>query len=154
NPTEEEVRRIGAFGKGTVQILERRSDKSIKFRVTVSWNPEYPAGIERYERWLGLLQIPEIWGSLDGKYRLTTVPVYAEPRSNANPIGTLQNWMEPFFSNERPYAGTAQFHPANAAAEPRDLTAGRRYAEAAGEFQKILDHRGLVGADPISALAH
>ncbi|MCC6395309.1 MAG: hypothetical protein IT167_32275 [Bryobacterales bacterium] len=28
------------------------------------------------------------------------------------------------------------------------------YAEAAGEFQKILDHRGIVGADPIGALAH
>jgi tetratricopeptide (TPR) repeat protein len=30
----------------------------------------------------------------------------------------------------------------------------RRYAEAAAEFQKILDHRGLVGLDPIDALAH
>ena len=29
-----------------------------------------------------------------------------------------------------------------------------RYAEAAAEFQKILDHRGIVGADPIGALAH
>jgi hypothetical protein len=26
--------------------------------------------------------------------------------------------------------------------------------EAAAEFQKILDHRGIVGADPIGALAH
>ena len=34
------------------------------------------------------------------------------------------------------------------------LIAARRYAEAAAEFQKILDHRGLVGADPIGALAH
>jgi tetratricopeptide (TPR) repeat protein len=34
------------------------------------------------------------------------------------------------------------------------LIAMRRYAEAAGEFQKILDHRGIVGADPIGALAH
>jgi eukaryotic-like serine/threonine-protein kinase len=34
------------------------------------------------------------------------------------------------------------------------LTAARRYAEAAAEFQKILDHRGIVGADPIGALAH
>src|SRR5262249_13184844 len=32
--------------------------------------------------------------------------------------------------------------------------AARRYAEAAAEFQKILDHRGLVGLDPIGALAH
>jgi len=32
--------------------------------------------------------------------------------------------------------------------------AEHRYAEAAAEFQKILDHRGLVGADPIGALAH
>jgi eukaryotic-like serine/threonine-protein kinase len=29
-----------------------------------------------------------------------------------------------------------------------------RYAEAAAQFQKILDHRGIVGADPIGALAH
>jgi tetratricopeptide (TPR) repeat protein len=34
------------------------------------------------------------------------------------------------------------------------LVAGGRYAEAAAEFQKILDHRGIVGADPIGALAH
>ena len=33
------------------------------------------------------------------------------------------------------------------------LMAVQRYAEAAAEFQKILDHRGLVGADPIGALA-
>ena len=32
--------------------------------------------------------------------------------------------------------------------------AEHRHAEAAGEFQKILDHRGIVGADPIGALAH
>ena len=32
--------------------------------------------------------------------------------------------------------------------------ASHRYAEAAGEFQKILDHRGIVGADPVGALAH
>jgi eukaryotic-like serine/threonine-protein kinase len=34
------------------------------------------------------------------------------------------------------------------------LIASHRYAEAAAEFQKILDHRGIVGADPIGALAH
>ncbi len=34
------------------------------------------------------------------------------------------------------------------------LLAERRYAEAAAEFQKILDHRGIVGLDPIGALAH
>ena len=34
------------------------------------------------------------------------------------------------------------------------LIAARRYVEASAEFQKILDHRGLVGADPIGALAH
>jgi eukaryotic-like serine/threonine-protein kinase len=34
------------------------------------------------------------------------------------------------------------------------LVAAHRYAEAAVEFQKILDHRGIVGADPIGALAH
>ena len=32
--------------------------------------------------------------------------------------------------------------------------AERRYAEAAAEFQKILDHRGIVGLDVIGALAH
>jgi hypothetical protein len=34
------------------------------------------------------------------------------------------------------------------------LMAEHRYAEAAVEFQKILDHRGIVGADPIGVLAH
>ena len=34
------------------------------------------------------------------------------------------------------------------------LIAEHRYAEAASEFQKILDHRGIVGLDPIGALAH
>ena len=33
------------------------------------------------------------------------------------------------------------------------LAASRRYAEAAAEFQKILDKRGIVGLDPIGALA-
>ena len=32
--------------------------------------------------------------------------------------------------------------------------AAKQYAEAAAEFQKILNHRGLVGLDPIGALAH
>ena len=31
--------------------------------------------------------------------------------------------------------------------------AGRQYAEAAAEFQKVLDHRGIVVSDPIGALA-
>ena len=34
------------------------------------------------------------------------------------------------------------------------LVAQHRYAEAVAEFQKILDHRGIVGLDPIGALAH
>jgi tetratricopeptide (TPR) repeat protein len=34
------------------------------------------------------------------------------------------------------------------------LIAARRYAEAGAEFQKILDHRGIVAIDPIGALAH
>ena len=34
------------------------------------------------------------------------------------------------------------------------LLAAHRYPEATAEFQKILDHRGIVGADPIGALAH
>jgi hypothetical protein len=32
--------------------------------------------------------------------------------------------------------------------------AARRGREAAAEFQKILDHRGIVASDPIGALAH
>jgi serine/threonine protein kinase/tetratricopeptide (TPR) repeat protein len=34
------------------------------------------------------------------------------------------------------------------------LIAAHRYAEEAAEFEKILDHRGLVGLDPIGTLAH
>ncbi len=34
------------------------------------------------------------------------------------------------------------------------FVAAHQYGEAVAEFQKILDHRGIVGADPIGALAH
>ena len=34
------------------------------------------------------------------------------------------------------------------------FAADHRYSEAAAEFQKILDHRGIVGLDPTGALAH
>ena len=34
------------------------------------------------------------------------------------------------------------------------FVAAHRYADAAAEFQKILEHRGIVGADPIGVLAH
>jgi serine/threonine protein kinase/Tfp pilus assembly protein PilF len=34
------------------------------------------------------------------------------------------------------------------------FAAERQYPEAAAEFQKLLDHRGIVGTDPIGALAH
>src|SRR5206468_6376009 len=34
------------------------------------------------------------------------------------------------------------------------FAAGHRYGEAAAEFQKILAHPGIVGLDPIGALAH
>jgi tetratricopeptide (TPR) repeat protein len=34
------------------------------------------------------------------------------------------------------------------------FVAEHRYPEAVAEFQKILDHRGIVGLDPIGALAH
>ena len=34
------------------------------------------------------------------------------------------------------------------------LVAAHRYAEAITEYQKILKHRGIVGLDPIGALAH
>jgi len=34
------------------------------------------------------------------------------------------------------------------------LLDAHRYPEAVAEFQKILSHRGIVGVDPIGALAH
>ena len=34
------------------------------------------------------------------------------------------------------------------------FVAAHEYAKGAAEFQKILDHRGIVGADPIGVLAH
>lgn len=139
--TEEDVRRIGAFGKGTVQVLERRPDKSIKFRVTLSWNPEYPPGIEREERWLGLLRIPEIWGNLDDfDAPMKTVPVYAEARSNADRIGTLENSSRPFVSGGRLFAGEAQFHPADTAFLPQDVPSHQiSYAEPAAT---VLERNG------------
>ena len=36
----------------------------------------------------------------------------------------------------------------------RRTSQARQGREAAAEFQKILDHRGIVFADPIGALAH
>jgi serine/threonine protein kinase len=36
----------------------------------------------------------------------------------------------------------------------QSFLAGHQYAQAAAEFQKILDHRGIVGADAIGALVH
>jgi hypothetical protein len=36
----------------------------------------------------------------------------------------------------------------------RAYLAAHQGAEAAGEFQKILDHRGLMALDPVGALAH
>ena len=43
-------------------------------------------------------------------------------------------------------------HPAYVRGEA--LLAAQQYAEAAAEFQKLLDRRGIVGLDPIGALAH
>jgi serine/threonine protein kinase len=37
--------------------------------------------------------------------------------------------------------------------KPEAFSAAHRYAEAAAEFQKILDHHGLVGLDPVGAMA-
>jgi hypothetical protein len=36
----------------------------------------------------------------------------------------------------------------------KSFVAAHQYPNAIAEFQKILDHRGIVGADPIGALAH
>jgi eukaryotic-like serine/threonine-protein kinase len=41
-----------------------------------------------------------------------------------------------------------------AAEKVRQRIAAHRHPEAAAEFQKILDHRGIVRLDPIGALAH
>jgi len=46
----------------------------------------------------------------------------------------------------------AQLYPAYV--RGKAYLAARRGSEAAAEFQKILDHRGIVGNDPIGALAH
>ena len=54
-------------------------------------------------------------------------------------------------------ASTSQFYLGglhSAYVRGEAFIAAHRYAEAAAEFQKILDHRGIVGLDPIGALAH
>jgi serine/threonine protein kinase/tetratricopeptide (TPR) repeat protein len=51
----------------------------------------------------------------------------------------------------------AQFHLGglhSAYVRGEAFIAAHRYAEAAAEFQKVIDHRGIVGLDPIGALAH
>ncbi len=50
------------------------------------------------------------------------------------------------------YGFFGTFYPAYVRGEA--YLAAHRGAEAAGEFQKILDHRGIVVSDPIGALAH
>jgi tetratricopeptide (TPR) repeat protein len=52
--------------------------------------------------------------------------------------------------------GSGAFMPALHAVYVRGdaYLAARRGGEAAAEFQKILDHRGIVGSEPIGALAH
>jgi hypothetical protein len=64
----------------------------------------------------------------------------------------------PHFRNGGPSAagqilGARDRHSRGEAATMVDLTAGQG-AAAAAEFQKILDHRGIVVSDPIGALAH
>jgi tetratricopeptide (TPR) repeat protein len=51
-----------------------------------------------------------------------------------------------------PYFNLGGLHSAYVRGEA--FIASHRYAEATAEFQKILDHRGIVGLDPIGALAH
>ncbi len=51
-----------------------------------------------------------------------------------------------------PYFNLGGLHSAYVRGEA--FTAEHRYAEAAAEFQKILDHCGIVGADPIGARAY
>jgi serine/threonine protein kinase/tetratricopeptide (TPR) repeat protein len=63
---------------------------------------------------------------------------------------TLQYELAPNGLNFHQYLGG--LHSAYVRGEA--LIALHRYAEAAAEFQKILDHRGIVGLDPIGALAH
>jgi tetratricopeptide (TPR) repeat protein len=57
-------------------------------------------------------------------------------------LGTAPSSFFGFFGN---------FYPIYVRGEA--YLAGRQYTEAAGEFQKILDHRGIVFTDPIGALA-
>lgn len=51
-----------------------------------------------------------------------------------------------------PYLVLGAFHSAYVRAGA--LAGAQRYREAAAEFQKLLDHRGLVALDPIGAMAH
>ena len=52
----------------------------------------------------------------------------------------------------RPPAGTVP--SLNSDVRGEAFAAAHQFTEATAEFQKILDHRGLVGADPIGALVH
>jgi tetratricopeptide (TPR) repeat protein len=81
---------------------------------------------------------------------------------------TLELWAQTFPRGEEPApqdllaglsaVGTGRFERAIQQAKKgirgEAFVAERRYAEAIVEFQKILDHRGIVVSDPIGALAH
>ena len=60
------------------------------------------------------------------------------------------NWRQNGLNHSHFYLGG--LHSAYVRGEA--FVAAHRYTEAAAEFQKILNHRGVVGTDPIGALAH
>jgi hypothetical protein len=75
----------------------------------------------------------------------------------ANAVELLQTAIpyeggSPIVGGSEYLLGAGSFYPAYV----RGLAylAARRGREAAAEFQKILDHRGIVASDPIGALAH
>jgi eukaryotic-like serine/threonine-protein kinase len=79
-------------------------------------------------------------------------PAESAAESPAQSIVRLQTALQYELAENGANGSLGGLHSAYVRGEA--LLAERRYAEAQAEFQKILDHRGLVGLGPIGALAH
>jgi hypothetical protein len=62
--------------------------------------------------------------------------------------------VSPFLRRQRLFVVTLVLSAGNLYSAYLAYVAAHHGAEAAAEFQKILDHRGLVICDPVGALAH
>jgi len=101
-------------------------------RKLVVFDPEFP---------IGYYQLAFNYTYLDRLAEAENALQRAAARKLEIPELSIQRYDIAFLKNDK-------------AGMEREATLGHQGAEAAAEFQKILDHRGIVISDPIGALAH